>query len=267
MKRRRIIVLVKQVPDIEKVKFDVEKGRLDRSSADAVINPFDLNALEAAVQLKEKYGFTVTAISMGPPKAASALQEAIARGADSTILLSDDKFAGSDTLATSFTLASAIRKLGDFHFVICGEKTVDGDTGQVGPEVAEHLGIPHVAYVHKIVDFMGDRMKVMCMMGRYRCLMEIKSPGLITVTKEINQPRYLSFSKRLAASRLPVETWKVDELSNGSDLSRFGVNGSPTRVFKAEILREKIKDSRVFQGNEAVKNLALAIERACGEEF
>ncbi len=265
MKHRKIIVLVKQVPDIEKVKFDVEKGRLDRTSADAVINPFDLNAIEAAVQLKEKYGFTITAISMGPPKAASALQESLARGVDSVILLSDEEFAGSDTLATSFTLSSAIRKLGDFDFVICGEKTVDGDTGQVGPEVAEHLGVPHVAYVHKIVDFMEDKMRVMCMMGRYRYLIEIKSPGLITVTKEVNQPRYLSFSKRLAASRLPVETWKVDELSNGSDLSRFGVSGSPTKVFKAEILREKTKESKIFQGNEAVKNLALAIERSRGE--
>ena len=110
-------------------------------------------------------------------------------------------------------------------------------------------------------------MKVMCMMGRYLYLMEIKSPGLITITKEANQPRYLSFSKRLAASRLPVETWNIDDLANGSELSRFGVNGSPTRVFKAEILREKPKELKLFQGNEAVKNLALAIERDHGEEI
>jgi len=122
-----IIVLVKQVPDIERVRFNVEEGRIDRSSAPAETNPFDLNALETAVQLKEKMGGLVTAISMGPPQAESSLRDALARGADRAILLTDRRFAGADTLATSYTLAMAIRRLGAFDLIVCDEKTVDGD--------------------------------------------------------------------------------------------------------------------------------------------
>ncbi len=143
----RIIVPIKQVPDMNQVRFEVDRGRVDRSSAGVEINPFDLNALEAAVQIKEDMGGTVTAISMGPHQAESSLRDALARGADDAVLLENRKFAGADTLATSYTIACAIRKLGAFDLILCGEKTVDGDTGQVGPEIAEHLNIPHIAYV------------------------------------------------------------------------------------------------------------------------
>ena len=132
-----IVVPIKQVPDMERVKFDKEKGTVDRSSAPGEINPFDLNALEAAVQIKEKLGATVTTVSMGPPQAEAALRDALSRGADRGILLVDKAFAGADTWATSYTLASAIQRLGQTDLIVCGEKTVDGDTAQVGPAVAE----------------------------------------------------------------------------------------------------------------------------------
>ena len=161
-----LVVLIKPSPDIEKVRFDTVRGVVDRSSAPLEINPFDLNALEAAVQIKEKLGGEITAISMAPPMAEPVLKDAIARGADRAILLTDKRFAGADTLATSYTLASAIKKLGKFDLIICGEKTVDGDTAQVGPEVAEHLGIPHVAYVSRIKEISRERLLVV---SRYGC--------------------------------------------------------------------------------------------------
>lgn len=201
----RIVVPIKQVPDMERVEFDIEKGVVDRTSAEGEINPFDLNALEAAVQIKEKLGGTITVISMGPSQAESALKDALSRGADSAVLLVDREFAGADTLATSYVLASAIKKLGQFDLIICGEKTVDGDTGQVGPEIAEHLGIPHVAYVSEIKEG-GEKLVVACDMEDDRYLIESAFPLLITVTKDINVPRLPTFSDKLKARKAEVET-------------------------------------------------------------
>src|SRR6056297_1900876 len=146
-----IVVLIKQVPDMEKVKFDREKGVIDRKSAGTEINPFDLNALEAAVELKRKNeDIHITALSMGPPSAESALKEAIARGADQGVLLSDRNFGGADTWATSVTLAAGIKNMESSDLIIAGMQTVDGDTGQVGPEIAELLDLPHLSYVSNI---------------------------------------------------------------------------------------------------------------------
>ena len=200
---KRIIVPIKQVPDMSRVKFDTEEGRVDRSSAGAEINPFDLNALEAAVQIKDKLGGTVTTISMGPPSAESALRDALSRGANEAVLLVDSAFAGADTLATSYALAAAIKKLGEFDLIICGEKTVDGDTGQVGPEIAEHLGIPHVAYVSEIKE-MGEKMVLVCEMEDNRYLIESGFPLLITVTKDINMPRLPSLRNTLKARKAKI---------------------------------------------------------------
>ncbi len=227
-----IIVLVKQVPEIEKVRFDYEKGRLDRSSAGAVTNPFDLNALEAAVQIKEKIGGSVTAISMGPTQAEKTLKDALARGADKAILLSDGRFAGADTLATAYTLAAAIRKIGSFDLIICGEKTVDGDTAQVGPEVAELLNIPHVTYVEEIQQVWEDEIIVKARMEREYHIVKIDLPALITVTKDLNNPRLPTLRDKLRAMRTPITVWKYDDLAEIADPKYFGFNGSPTRVIK-----------------------------------
>jgi len=244
-----IIVLIKQVPDIEKVRFDFKTGRLDRSSAEAVINPFDLNALEAAVQIKEKIGATVTAISMGPKTAEASLRDAIARGADKAILLTDIRFAGADTLATSYTLASAIKKLRSFDLVICGEKTIDGDTAQVGPEVAEFLGIPHVAYVEEIRDVKKDRILVKSKMGRNYYVIALRFPGLITVTKDANTPRLPTLRDKIRSRRAEVLIWNAESLSDVAEIDRFGISGSPTTVAKVYAPRAEKRRGQIFHGD------------------
>jgi len=243
-----IVVPIKQVPDMERVKFDTEKGTVDRSSASAEINPFDLNALEAAVQIKEKLGGTVTTISMGPPQAESSVRDTLSRGADRGVLLVDRAFAGADTLATSYTLASAIRKLGEFDLVICGEKTVDGDTGQVGPEIAEWLGIPHVAYVSEIKE-MAEKFTVVCDMEGDRYLIQSSLPLLITVTKDINVPRLPTFADKMKARKAEIETWAADDLSAVADSTRFGLKGSPTRLHKVIVPSEEGRKGEVFRGS------------------
>ena len=249
-----IIVLIKQVPDIEKVKFDAEKGRIDRSSAPAETNPFDLNALEAAIQLKEKLGGSVTVLSMGPKQAESSLRDALARGADKAILLTDGRFAGADTLATAYTLATAIKKLGRFDLIICGEKTVDGDTGQVGPEVAEFLGIPHVAYVSEIREIHQDKLLLVSDMGD-KYLIEVKLPALITVTKDLNTPRLPSLRDVLKARKKEIEVWNADALSDYGDLDGFGVKGSKTMVVEVVIPSEKGRKGMIFRGEDAAEKL------------
>ena len=255
-----IVVPIKQVPDIERVKFDLETGRIDRSSAPGETNPFDLNALEAAVRIKEEIGGYVTAISMGPPQAESTLRDALARGADRAILLTDRRFAGADTLATSYTLACAIRKLGRFDLIICGEKTVDGDTGQVGPEIAEHLGIPHVAYVSKIERITKKSIIVISDLGDAYYLIEMELPGLITVTKDINTPRLPTLRDRLRARKAKIEIWNADDLADIASISRFGYEGSPTRVIRIVIPEEEEKRRGIiFRGRDAVDRLISAL--------
>ncbi len=251
----RIVVLAKLVPDIEKVRFDVERGVVDRSSAPAEANPFDLNALEAAVQIKERLGGTVTVISMSPPQATSMLRDMLARGADRAILLTDKRFAGADTLATSYTLASAVRKLGEYDLIICGEKTVDGDTGQVGPEVAEHLGIPHVAYVSEIRHVTRKSITVISEMDT-PLVVEMRLPGLITVTKDINKPRLPTLKDKLRARKAQIEIWTADDLAEASNPERFGLAGSPTRVVKITVPGETGRKGRIFRGADAAQRLA-----------
>ena len=256
----RIIVPVKVVPDMSQVRFDTEKGLVDRSSAGAEINPFDLYALESAVQIKEKLGGTITTMSMGPQHAESVLRDTLARGADSAILLADKAFAGADTLATSYTLASAIRKLGEFDLIICGEKTVDGDTGQVGPGIAEHLGIPHVAYVSR-VEGVGEKLAVRCEMEDESYLIESGFPVLITVTKDVNTPRLPSFRDKANARKAKIEVWGAEELASIADRSKFGVRGSPTRVARVTIPTEEGRKGRLFKDtvDEAVEEIVNAL--------
>jgi len=250
----RIVVLIKQVPDIEKVRFDVETGRIDRSSAPAETNPFDLHALEAAVQLKEKLGGSITVISMGPRQAESSLRDALARGADRAILLTDKRLAGADTIATSRALAAAIRKLGGFDLILCGEKTVDGDTGQVGPEVAEVLDIPHVAYVCEIREVADDKITVVSDMGD-KYLYEVKLPALLTVTRELNTPRLPTLRDVLKARKKQIEIWDADALAQYEDPDRFGIKGSKTIVMKVVIPGVEHRKGIIFRGEDAAEKL------------
>ena len=256
---------IKQVPDMRQVRFETEKGVVDRSSADTEINPFDLYALEAAIQVKESLGGMVTALSMGPRRAESALRDALARGADSAILLADGAFAGADTLATSYTLACAIKKLGDFDLIICGEKTVDGDTGQVGPELAEHLGIPHVAYVSKMEE-VGDKLVVVSDMEAELYTIESGFPVLITVTKDINTPRLPTFRDKANARKVKIEIWDAEELSSVADAGRFGAGGSPTKVHRVTIPSEEGRKGKIFRvtGDRAMDEVTSTILRHLG---
>ncbi len=269
MAKLNIVVLVKQVPDIERVKFDTEKGRIDRSSASTETNPFDLNALEAAVQIKEMSGGEITVITMGPSQAESTLRDALARGADRAILLTDNKFVGADTLATSYTLASAIKKMGRFDLVICGEKTVDGDTGQVGPEVAEHLGIPHASYVFEIEKASRDKITIKSDLEGDYYLEELTLPALITVTKDVNEPRLPSLRDKLKARKSIIEIWRVEDLTDVADLGRFGLQGSPTWVSRITIISEEGRKGKIFRGEqeEAVKKLVEELEKSGLREF
>jgi len=246
---------MKPAPDVEKVRFDVRRGVVDRSSAELEINPFDLHAIEAAVRIKESVGGIVTVISMAPPHAEPALRDALARGADRAILLSDRRFAGSDTLATSYTLASAIKKLGEFDLIICGEKSVDGDTGQVGPEVAEFLGIPHVSYVTEIKEVSNGSVTVASDFGVAYYLVRAELPALLSVTKEVNVPRKPKFKDLMKARKAEIEVWSADDLKDVLDLNRLGLEGSATRVVKAYYALEKGREGIKVKGDEGIHKI------------
>jgi electron transfer flavoprotein beta subunit len=225
-----IIVCVKQVPATTEIMIDPKTGTLIRDGVQSTVNPFDMYAIEEGVRSKERYGGIVTAISMGPPQAEAALREALAIGCDKAILLSDRSFAGADTLATAYTLARGIRKIGTYDLIICGLKTTDGDTGQVGPGLAEELGIPHVSYVRKIVNAKEDTIDLESSLDDIYEQVEAPLPCLITVTKETNEPRLPSFKLKLMAKRAPITVWDSSILAG--DPERFGLEGSPTRVVK-----------------------------------
>ncbi len=250
-----IIVPIKEVPDIEKVNFDRERGRIDRSSATTEPNPFDLNALEEAVKIKEDIGGNITVISMGPPQAEDTLRDAIARGGDRAILLTDKGFAGSDTWATSYTLATAIKELDHYDLIICGEKTVDGDTGQVGPEIAEILDIPHISYVSKTIERSKDSIILQSEVWGRLYRKELEFPGLITVTKDLNEPRLPTLTNKLKAKNIEIEKWGLDDILDIGDETQFGIKGSPTSVINIEVPKEKGRKSKIFEGPDAARKM------------
>ena len=225
-----IIVLIKQVPDIKKVKMDKETGTIIRKGVESVINPLDLYAIEAALNIKESNSTTnITVISMGPPSALNAIKEAIAMGADSGILLSDKTFAGSDTLATSMILGEAIKKAESFDYIICGERAIDGDTSQVGPEIASYLNLPIITYVNRI-----QIQKNKCSLSR-RVEEGIESlslhkPAVLTVLKEINHPRLPTYKGKKKANNTKIQIWNIKDLKIIKE--QVGLKGSPTKVVK-----------------------------------
>lgn len=245
----KIVVLIKQVPDMDKVKFDIEKGTVDRTSAGTEINPFDLNALEAAVQIKENIGAEVIALSMGPPSADSALREAIARGADKGILLSDRKFGGSDCKATAYTLAAGIKNIGKFDLILAGMQTVDGDTGQIGPEVAELLGIPHICFAEKINEVNIKNITIVTDIWDGVFIKKMRLPGLITVTKDINYPRFTSFKDKMKARKAEITVWGMEELKDYLDESSTGIRGSGTIVKKIEVPAAVYREGKLWKDN------------------
>jgi electron transfer flavoprotein beta subunit len=225
-----IIVLVKQVPDASEVKINRETNTLIRDGVPSIINPYDRYAIEEALRLREKHGGKVTAVTMGPPQAAEALKEAVSLGADDVVLLSDPAFAGADTWATSYALSQGIRKIGDFDLIIAGKQAIDGDTAQVGPETADMLGIPFVAYIRKIEQVEGKKMVAERLMDEGYDVVETSLPALITVVKEINEPRVPSLKGKMKAKSLKVTVWTAADI--GSDVKKIGLQGSPTQVVR-----------------------------------
>ncbi len=226
----KIIVCIKQVPATTKVKINPETNTLIRQGVESMINPYDAYAIEEGVRIRERIGGSVTALTMGPPQAQDALREAVSLGADDALLLSDRAFAGSDTWATSYTLAQGIKKIGDYDLIICGKQAIDGDTAQVGPGIAEFLDIPFVAYIRKIEDIKSDYLRVERLMDYGYEVIETGLPTLITVVKEINEPRLPSLRGKMKAKKVNIPAWDAAALDAAED--KVGLNASPTKVVK-----------------------------------
>lgn len=241
-----IIICLKQVPGTTEVRIDPETNTLVREGIKNIVNPFDTYALEEGVRLKERYGGKVTAITMGPRQAEEMLREAISSGADEAVLISDTAFAGSDTLATSYTLATAVNKIKDYDLIICGRQTVDGDTGQVGPELAEMLGIPFAAYVSKVEEIENGHMQVERMVEDGHEIVEMPLPGVMTVVKEINVPRLPSLRGLARAKSAAIPTWTAEDL--GIDKNRAGLPGSATRVIRV-FFPQRVHKGEMLEGD------------------
>ena len=226
----KIVVPIKQVPETNNVKMDPVTGTMVRDGVEPIINPLDLYAIEEGVLLKERIGGEVKALSMGPKKALLAIKEAIAMGCDDGILLSDRAFAGADTWATSYVLSQAIKKIGDYDLIICGERATDGDTGQVGPGIATWLDIPFATYINKIVEIRENSLVVERMVEDGYEILEIETPCLLTVVKEINYPRLPSLRRKQLARQIEIPVWGPADIE--ADTKNLGLKGSPTRVVK-----------------------------------
>jgi electron transfer flavoprotein beta subunit len=258
----RIVVCVKQVPDTNEVRIDQATGTLIREGVPSIINPDDKNALEAALQLKDQNeNVEVVVLCMGPAQAKEAIKEALAMGADRAVLLSDRAFAGSDTWATSTILAAAVAKIGDFDVVLCGRQAIDGDTAQVGPQIAEHLDLPQVTYVQNIAKN-GDKLRVERALEDGHYVLDVEMPVVLTAIKELNEPRYPSVSGIYNyfddSERPEILMWNVNDID--FDMTQIGLKGSPTKVNKSFVPTQKFEGERLEgSAKEAVRKLIVRL--------
>ncbi|MFA7532689.1 MAG: electron transfer flavoprotein subunit beta/FixA family protein [Tissierellaceae bacterium] len=254
-----IIVCLKQVPDTNEVRIDPVRGTLIRDGVPSIINPDDKNALEEALKIKEENeDIKVTVLSMGPPQADMALREALAMGADEAILLSDRAFSGSDTWATSKALATAIDHIGNYSIILCGRQAIDGDTAQVGPQIAEHLGIPQITYVEEL-EIIGDKVVAKRAIEDGYYVIEGKMPILLTAIKELNEPRYPSIRgvyKAHEGNR--VKNWSAQDIK--ADLSNLGLKGSPTQVNKSFTPAGRSGEGEILSGSPKEKAGQLVLK-------
>jgi len=257
-----IIVSIKQVPDTSEVRIDPVTNTIIREGVPAIINPFDENAIEEALLLREQHGGKVTVISMGPPQAEAALREALAMGADEAVLISDRCFAASDTLATSYVLSTAIRALGEYDLIFCGKQAFDGDTAQVPPGIAEQLGIPQVTFAIALeVD--GKKVRVRRMLESEFEVVEVRMPALISVVKQMNEPRRPGIKAKLAAKKKEVTVWDASCIE--AEVCQCGFDGSPTRVVRTFAPSREIEGEK-FEGEP--RDVATAVvERLIGEKI
>lgn len=250
-----VIVCVKQVPGTNEVKMNKETNTIIREGVEAIINPFDTYAVEEGARIKEETGGKATVLSMGIPSVAELLKETISVGMDEAVLLSDRAFAGSDSLATSYALSMGIKKIGDYDLIICGKQAMDGDTAQVGPGLAEKLSIPHTTYVRKIEELKDGYIRCQRMTEDGYEVIELPLPAVITVVKEINEPRLPSLKGKMKAKKAEVTVWTADDI--GADKDLCGLSGSPTQVVKTFVPVHNV-DSEIIKGtpDEQAKTLA-----------
>ena len=227
----KIVVCIKQVPDTAEVKLDPKTNTLIREGVPSIINHDDKAGLETALQIREQVGGTVSVVCMGPPQADVALREALAMGADEAYLLSAREFGGSDTYATATIIATALRKIG-FDLVITGRQAIDGDTAQVGPQIAEQLHVPQVSYVEELKAD-GEYMIVKRQFEDQAHMLKVKMPCLLTALAELNEPRYMTVKGIVEAYEKPVTVWGFDDLKNDLNPEWIGLKGSPTNVFQS----------------------------------
>ncbi|EKD37005.1 MAG: hypothetical protein ACD_75C01291G0011 [uncultured bacterium] len=224
----KIIVCMKQVPDAKDVRLDPVTNTLAREGVQSIMNPYDQHALEEAVRLREAHGGEVVAITMGPPQAEEMLRQAISCGADSAVLISDRAFAGADTWATAYTLEHALKKIGDFDLILCGKQAIDGDTAQVGPGLATRLGIPYLTCVQKIREATASGLLAERMMDDGYDLVALEYPALLTVVKDINEPRVPSIKGKMKAKKAEIVRLSAADIE--ADPACIGLPGSPTKV-------------------------------------
>lgn len=252
-----IVIPIKQVPETSNVKMDEKTGTMIREGVESIINPLDLFAIETGIQLKEEHGGKITAISMGPPAAVKALREAIAMGCDEGVLISGKEFGGSDTWATSYTLAHAIRKIQNYDLILTGERATDGDTGQVGPGIASFLNLAVATYVSKIIEINSKYIVVERLVEDGYESLRLPLPCLLTVVKEISNPRLPTLRGKQTAKKAAIPMWSADDM--GIDTAKLGLKGSPTRVVK-------IESPKVTRGGTVVKAVDEEnIEAACDQ--
>ncbi len=257
-----IVACIKPVPDPEhwaKITLDPVNKTLRREGIPSVINPTDKHAIEEALRIKEKHGGHVTVISMAPPEAIDNLREAIAIGADDAILLSDRSFAGADTWATAYVLAAGIKRLGRFDLVLCGNQSLDGSTGQVGPEIAEFLGVPHVTNVRKIDFIERGLIRAESAMEYGHISIEVQTPAVLAVIREINAPRHIPLSRISDAMQKYIKILTIRELD--VDEEKVGLSGSPTQV--AKIFMPGMKRRGEILDGQPEKVVKLLVEKLC----
>ena len=236
-----IVVCIKQVPDVTEVSWDPETGSLIRKGIPSIINPNDKNAIESALQLKERYGGEVTVLSMGPSQVEEALREALGMGVDKAIQLTANEFAGSDTWATAYTLGLAVKKIGQYDLIICGKEAIDGMTAQVGPQLAEYLDIPQLTYATHI-EIVDTMVRVKQKLGDVHRLLKAPMPALITVERDAYQPRVAPMDTILEAYGKEIPVWKPNDLSG--EEANLGLKGSPTKlrkVYTPKLIKGKVE--------------------------
>lgn len=257
----KIIVCIKQVPDTTSVTINKTTGTMEREGVPAMVNPYDLYAVEEALRISEEHGGSVTALSMGPPQVQEALREVVSMGVEAAFLLTDRQFAGADTLATSYTLARGLEKIGEFDLIFCGKQAVDGDTAQVGPELAEHLGLPFVGFVRKVREVRPGFICVERMTDEGAEVVESPLPAVISVVKEINEPRLPSLRGKMKAKKFEAEEWSASDV--GAEEDRIGLKGSPTWVTRS-FTPEARGSGEILEGEDSAA-LAAALARKIRE--